>query len=172
MSRQAGDISKCLIIIRGPTGIGKSAVSKALMKRLGINRTEPMNLDQIQIHLFEPDIKSWLEEKNAVAEMYFGDSHTTNPEEWLNRFRQKGFKVLSVVLEANLETCFERVKTRSQHTFRTLDEYKLHYDGFQYIQKNNLFNSKAKVKEVLINTEKRTVESIVEQILDELKKGN
>lgn len=171
MSEQ-DDTSKQLIIIRGPTGIGKSAVSKALMKRLEIDKNEPMNLDQIHADLFEPDIRSWLEKKNAVAEMYFGDSHTTNPEEWLNRFRQRGFKIISVVLEASLETCFERVKIREKHTFQTLDEYKSHYDGFQLIQRNNLFNSKAKVKEIIINTEKRTVESIVDQILDELKKDS
>lgn len=130
-----------------------------------------MNLDQIHEDKFEPDIESWLVEKNTVAEMYYGNSHTTNPEEWLNRFRQKGFKVLSVVLEASVKTCFDRVRKRTEYSFKTFDKYKLHYDCFQKIQQMNLFNSKARVREILLDTENRSVEDIADQILDELTNG-
>ncbi|MFL6469532.1 MAG: hypothetical protein ACJ71H_01640 [Nitrososphaeraceae archaeon] len=39
-----------------------------------------------------------LERENVIAELYDGGSHTTNPT-WINKFREKGYDILSVVLE-------------------------------------------------------------------------
>jgi predicted ABC-type ATPase len=97
-----------LIILRGPMGSGKTVVSQYLRGKLedsdtldlDVNANDPIeNLDKV------------LRKKNVVAELYYGNSHTTDPK-WIKEFQARGFTILSVVLKARLETHIKRLAKR------------------------------------------------------------
>jgi len=73
-----------LIILRGPPGVGKTTVSRHIIKRLGPNKTDILYLDKIEG--FDLNVQKALDSEYVIGELFFGDSHTTRPEQWLNKF--------------------------------------------------------------------------------------
>jgi len=90
---------RVLIILRGPPGSGKSEVATALKESAGRSNYELLDLDQIIENKFESNMVVALDKEFVVGEMHFGDGHTTEPEMWIRRFREKDYKMLSVVLK-------------------------------------------------------------------------
>jgi|GEM_PF-2708283 len=39
---------------------------------------------------------------------FSGNGHTTNPETWINRFKEKNYNIFSYILKASKETCLHR----------------------------------------------------------------
>ena len=60
-----------------------------------------------------------------MGELYDGGSHTTDPQ-WINKFKERGYDILSVILDTKIETCIYTVNVkRGERTYR-----KEHYDNF------------------------------------------
>lgn len=74
------------IILRGPPGIGKTKISEYLVLTFGKAKTHYFSLDQQEG--FEQNIQTALTKELVIGEMFFGDSHTTRPEQWLNKFSE------------------------------------------------------------------------------------
>ena len=72
------------IIIRGPTGVGKTTIANALIAKLGQGYL--LTLDEIRSDLFQAYLTCAMKYENIMGEMFFGNSHTTNPSEWLSYF--------------------------------------------------------------------------------------
>jgi shikimate kinase len=100
-----------LIIIRGSPGSGKTEIGKSLRNRLNLNQT--LQLDEIRPDNFEDNISTVLGHEYVVGEMHYGNHHTTEPSQWLDRFTRRDFKIISVVLQVRFETCVKKAVGRS-----------------------------------------------------------
>lgn len=79
------------IIIRGPTGVGKTTVANAIIAKWGEGYL--LSLDEIKSDLFQAYLTCAMKYENIVGEM-FGNSHTTNPSEWLSFFPDEKYEKL------------------------------------------------------------------------------
>lgn len=100
--------------------------------------------------------------------LFWGGTHTENPDSWIINFKNKNYSVTSVILDASLQTLIRRVEERG-HNYKPPDEMKRHFEEFNQIR--NIFASKAGVKETSINTEGKTSEWVTEEILSNLRKS-
>jgi thymidylate kinase len=150
-----------LIILRGPMGSGKSAIGRYLNEVL-----EDSILLDLDLNANGPvqDINNALGKKIVLAELYHGNSHTTDPK-WIKEFQNRGYVILSVILNASLETHVSRLAKRSDN--RNRDEIEYHYRKFHDELKFN-FSGRAEIEETLIDTGKREIQEIGEQILNYL----
>jgi shikimate kinase len=153
-----------LIILRGPMGSGKTVVAQYLRGELedsdtldlDVNANDPIeNLDKV------------LRKKNVVAELYYGNSHTTDPK-WIKEFQARGFTILSVVLKARLETHIERLAKRPNKRGRNDVEH--HYKKFHNELKPK-FRALAGIDEISIDTDEKEIKQIGDEILGYLNKG-
>ena len=62
------------IIIRGPTGVGKTTFANALIAKLGQGYL--LTLDEIRSDLFQAYLTCAMEYENIVGEMFFGFART------------------------------------------------------------------------------------------------
>jgi len=154
---------RVLIILRGPPGSGKSEVAKALKESAGKSNYELLDLDQIIENKFESNMVVALDKEFVVGEMHFGDGHTTEPEMWIRRFREKDYKMLSVVLKVCFDTCVKRAICREEHPLTPTDainQFNLFYQKYQ-----NIFVHKPKVKEICVNNENNNPSEVAKEVL-------
>jgi thymidylate kinase len=101
--------------------------------------------------------------------MYSGNSHTLNPEEWLTQFRERDYVLLSFVLQAPIEQCFNRVRQRKENAIVDHVEYQSLYDWFSKVQELGIFSEKAKVQEITIDARQEPKE-IADEIMECIRK--
>ncbi|HJT47044.1 MAG TPA: hypothetical protein VJ729_02590 [Nitrososphaeraceae archaeon] len=142
-----------LIILRGPAGAGKTTVSKCLIETLGSDKTFSLDLDITldKENEFSDNLNKALGYENVVGMMFWGLEHTQAPQQWIDRFKDKGYVILSVILHANLETLVQRVKNRG-YDYKDAVEMRRHFNNFEKIK--SVFANKARVEEVIINHRK------------------
>ena len=102
-----------------------------------------LNLDEVIQDKFNENISRALKHDIIIGEMHYGDSHTTEPRQWIEKFDKK-YKILSVVLIVGFEECVKRAVSRKEHSLQPLDainQYFLFYAKYQ-----NTFKSKAQNK--------------------------
>jgi broad-specificity NMP kinase len=159
--------TKLLIILRGPTGVGKTKISNILRIRLGIEKTFLLNLDQVNPLEFNQSLQEAVKHDNVIGEMYYGNSHTTTPQEWLSHFNN--YRKISIVLSASKETCYKRLNLPDRE-WKISDFSCCHklWKKFEDIQKSNIFASNAGIKEVTIDAEEMP-NQIVDEIMNLLK---
>jgi hypothetical protein len=58
---------------------------------------------------FDLNVQKALGSEYVIGELFFGDSRTTRPEEWLNKFAN--YIKISIILHASFDTCYERAGT-------------------------------------------------------------
>lgn len=101
--------------------------------------------------------------------MFYGNSHTTDPMGWISKFREHEYKILSVILHASKETCFERCRNDNNTGRDPINKQKelvnRYYDDFYQRERTNPFAQAAGVEEIVVNTEHRTLNAIAEEIL-------
>jgi hypothetical protein len=92
-------------------------ISEKLKERLDEikhrNPTYLLKLDEINTDRFENSLHEALKKKYnyIVDELNCRDSHTTHPiGTWLQRFKDKDYQIVSIVLEASKETRLQRCK--------------------------------------------------------------
>lgn len=160
-----------LIILRGPAGSGKDTIGKCLVDKLGgycqaclldLDITGPLE------EQFIKELKKSLSYEHVVGMLFWGGTHTENPDSWIINFKNKNYTAISVILSASLQTLTRRVEERG-HNYKPRDEMKRHFEEFNQIR--NIFASKAGVREISINTEGKTPELVTEEILSNLQKS-
>lgn len=144
-------------------GSGKSEVSKYLRRRL--EDSEKLDLDVNANGPIE-SLDRALRKKNVVGELYDGNSHTTDPK-WIKEFQRGGFTILSVILNASLETHITRLAKRPDK--RSRDEIEYHYKRFHNDLKHD-FCIRAGIEEISIDTDDKGVNQISDEISNHLKK--
>ncbi|MGC2575240.1 MAG: hypothetical protein WA364_27355 [Candidatus Nitrosopolaris sp.] len=151
-----------LIIIRGPPGSGKTEVGNALKRRLKLEN-QTLQLDEIMPDVFDKNVSAVLDEEYIVGEMHYGNSHTTKPI-WLDKFTEKGFTIISAVLQIKFETCIIRAVGRPVKPldpFDAINQYFLFYSKYKQI-----FISYTGIKEICIECDNRSAEQIADEILN------
>lgn len=88
-------------------------------------------------------MKEALNHDFVVGEMYYGEKNTEDPEPWINQFKEKGYKILSVILLVNLDTCIERALCRQNDRRAPTNTINMFYHFYLKYQDN--FASKANV---------------------------
>jgi len=159
------------IILRGPPGSGKTYLANYMMSHLNIRREDSLlNLDEVRPYKFDENISRVLKHDIVIGEMHFGNSHTTEPRKWLEKF-EKRYKILSVVLIVGFEDCIKRAVGRDEYPLDTFDAINQYFQFYTKYQK--IFNSKAQVKEIQLNCEDKTLQQLQEEILNDpvLKDG-
>jgi shikimate kinase len=137
----------CLIILRGPTGSGKSAVGKYLRRKL----VESVELDlDLNANGEVVLLNEVLGKENVVAELNDGGSHTTDPT-WISKFKEKGYNILSVILNNTFETCAFRVLVIRKDNVSN-DKVKSDYDKFHEILKP-IFKVNAGILEISVDSD-------------------
>jgi tRNA uridine 5-carbamoylmethylation protein Kti12 len=124
---------RILLILRGPPGSGKSEVRKSLKTTLGMDN-ELLDLDQVIPEKFEDNLNQALKHDFVVGEMHYGNGHTTDPELWINRFKEKKYKILSIVLQVSLDTCVKRAICRQSAPLTPTDainQFSLFYQRYK-----------------------------------------
>ena len=99
--------------------------------------------------------------------MYDGGTHTSNPE-WVVKFKDAGYDIISVILDASVETHVSRVLHRpmnqnTEHTVR--GHYKIFHN-----QLRSIFSQRATVPEIAVSTEGKNPEGVGQEILDYINK--
>jgi ribose 1,5-bisphosphokinase PhnN len=74
------------------------------------------------------------------------DAHTENSDSWITNFKNRNYTILSVILNASLQTLIQRVNERCHH-HKSPEEMKQHFEKFNQIR--TVFASKAGVKDKL-----------------------
>jgi shikimate kinase len=148
-----------LIILRGLMGSGKSTMADYLSQIL-------QDSDRLDLDLNADGevyrLNEVLDRRNVIAEMYEGGSHTSNPE-WVTDFKERGYEILSVILDASAETHISRVLHRpknlnTEHTVR--EHYKIFHG-----QLRSIFSEKTGVHEIVVSIEGKSLEEIGREIL-------
>jgi len=97
-----------LIILRGPIGSGKSEVGQYLREKL--KGSAKLDFD-INANREVSSLDEVLGKEYVVGELYDGGSHTTDPQ-WINKFKERGYDILSVILDTKIETCIYTVNVK------------------------------------------------------------
>ena len=162
---------KRLIILRGPAGSGKTTVSMALRDKIGENDTYVLDLDVTHHdeHKFNRNLEDCLQHRNVIGEIFYGNSHTTNPTKWIVRFKDAGYNILSVILFCSKDICIDRCKndnTTGRHPVnKQKDRISKYYDEFYQRENQKPFHIVAGIKETRIETENKPQIEIAEDIL-------
>lgn len=106
MTETRVDQDRWLVIIRGVPAVGKSTVADALEKMLP-EPTVDLNLDD-QPPKF-PGFERAHNSRFVVGHLYSGSNRTASPKTWLDEFGRRGFHILSVVLDIDLERGWARL---------------------------------------------------------------
>jgi hypothetical protein len=155
---------KRLIILRGPMGSGKTKVGLYLLEAL-----EDSALLDLDLNANGPiqSIDESLGKKNVIGELFYGNSHTTDPQ-WIKAFQERDYKILSVILNTKLETCINRVLVKRKDN-RTSEEVKQYYDFFHNNLKS-IFKIRTGIEEISIDTDEKEPRQVGDEILGHFKK--
>ena len=150
---------KYLVILRGPQCSGKTKVSEKLKEKLDEikhkKQTYFLKLDEINTERFESSLSEALNKKYnyIVGELNYGDSHTTDPiRTWLQRFKDKEYQIVTIVLEARKEIRLQRCrKDPKRSPFDKIDEMFFNHDSerFDRLQRNGFFSKDLVSKKLL-----------------------
>ena len=90
----AVDSLKSLIILRGPAGSGKTTICNAMVEVLGAYHSNILDLDITgsQEYKFERNLRNCLSSEYVIGMMFYGNSHTTEPSKWIEKFQERGTK--------------------------------------------------------------------------------
>jgi|SRR6476659_4614862 len=157
-----------LIVLRGPTGVGKTTIGNALIAKLGGGYL--LKLDEIRPDLFQSYLSCSSKYDNIVGELFFGNSHTTNPSEWLHHFPADKYERLSVLLTASLEDCLSGIIKRKHpsHWTLSLDQIRTNYYDF-YTKYKSIFRCMIDFPEIEINNSRSSSPTdVVEMILNRI----
>jgi ribose 1,5-bisphosphokinase PhnN len=154
-----------LIILRGPAGSGKDTIGKSLVEKLGgDNQVRMLDLDitgPLEQQFLE-QVEESLQYKHVIGMLFWGGTHTENPDNWITKFKNRNYTIISVVLQASLQTLIQRVEKRG-YNYKPPEEMKKHFDEFNQIK--NIFADNAQVEEISIGTEGKNPEKVADEIL-------
>jgi len=178
---------KKLIILRGPSGVGKSTVAKILAKKLGKTIEKlaiiPIDLGIEKLIINRPKIFerkfSEIMQKNLVCLVnnFLSMEYTVIVEglfyktynklyslqELISIGKKQKAKVIVIELQSNFKTIEERIKLREK-------ENPKHDNKIEHARKRyNLFMRKLHLNAIKIDTEEKSPEKIVGEIISKIK---
>lgn len=172
-----------LLILRGSAGSGKSEVWEKLKNKIKEHKSIEscfLNLDEIDPEKFESNMKEALECECVIGEMFSGEDkkspgngHTTNPETWINRFKDKHYNIFSFILKASKETCHQRCVNDRNQERKPLNRDKKQnsddYDKFFNCPEFVNFATNANIDEEIVDTETTPIPEVVDIIYSKIK---
>lgn len=165
-----------LIILRGPAGSGKSEVCEGLKDRIKEHKSIDscfLNLDQTNPEIFKSNMKEALECKYVIGEMFSGNGHTTNPEPWINRFKNKKYDIFSFILKASIDTCLQRCrndkKKNRDKRYEERNQHEKDHNLFYKDPKFVNFDKNANTYETTIDTETQSIQEVCDIIYSTIK---
>jgi thymidylate kinase len=170
-----------LIILRGAKGSGKTEVSRKLKERLdekNKNRIYFLKLDQINNERFKKILDDALDKsyKYVIAELNCGESYCTySMSNWLERFKDKHYQIVSLVLVGRKEIRLQRCKNDPKHNpFDLIDEHFFNHDSeiFERLEREGVFRKKFGVPEIILNTEYKSPSQVTDEILSTIFNKN
>ena len=153
-----------LIILRGPAGSGKDTIGKILVEKLGgDNQACLLDLDITDERetQFIKKLQESFNYKHVIGMLFWGGKHTENPNSWIIEFKNRGYTIVSVILNASLQILIQRVKERC-YNHKSPEEMSQHFEKFNKIR--DIFASEAGVREVSIDTEGKNPNKVAEEI--------
>lgn len=174
---------KKLIIIRGPSGVGKSAVVKELLKNLdgsyayipvahttySLLVKEPLFASDDLIDLMQDNVdclaNNFLKKEYSVvtdAIFYHKTNNISRLKTLIDVGEKNNAKVIVFDLIASLDILIERAKKRSREK-DVKTNFELIKKKYAKFEKNRYENS------ITINTEKKTVKQIANEIRENIK---
>ena len=60
----------------------------------------------------------------VIGIMFYGNSHTEQPQRWISKLKDRDYRILSVVLHASMDTCYERCKNDNNSERHPIDKQK------------------------------------------------
>ena len=167
-----------LVLLRGPQCSGKTEISEKLKKRIDEikhkKQTFLLKLDEINAERLEYSLSEALSKKYnyVVGELNYGDSHTTDTmRTWLQRFKDKNYHIVSIVLEASREMRLHRCRNDpKRNPFDKIDEMFFNHDSetFERIQRYGVFQEKSGIREITLKTENKSPSQMADAILSNL----
>jgi shikimate kinase len=164
-----------LIILRGPAGSGKSTVCKYLRKELGTERTCSLDLDITGVNedKFNDNLRNCLTFEYVIGMMFYGNSHNEQPQQWITKFKDRNYRILSVVLHANMDLSYDRCKNDNNPERHPINKQKeqgnKYYHEFEQRQNENIFQEMACVEEIIVDSKNKTQTQVGDEILRYLK---
>ena len=143
----------------------------ALRERLGSERSCSLDLDitGINEHKFNSNLNDCLKFDYVIGMMFYGNSHTEQPQTWISKFKDVDYRILSVVLHATMDTCYERCKNDrnpNRHPInRQKNQCNKYYHQFELLQTKIIFRKRAEVEEITIDCEEKSQRQVSEEIL-------
>lgn len=144
------------------------------MQILGKKNSCKLDLDitDSQEDKFEKSLMKCLSSENVIGMMFYEYSHTTDPLKWITKFREKEYKILSVILYASRETCFNRCKSDNKsdndtgryHIDKEKDRIFKCHEEFYEREKVKPFAETAGILGITVNTENKTPNDIAKEI--------
>jgi len=160
-----------LIILRGPQCSGKTEVSRRLREALGEKQTYLLKLNEINTERFKKALNEALDKRYTyvIGELNCGDSHSTDPRAWLQRFKDKHYQIVSFVLVGGKQVRLQRCKDDPKRSpFDKIDESFFNHDSeiFERLEHDRIFYKKSGLREITLNTENKTPSQLANEILN------
>jgi nitrogenase molybdenum-iron protein alpha/beta subunit len=95
---------------------------------------------------------------------------TVSKAQWINKFKERGYYILSVILDTKIETCINRVNVKRGESY-SKDYVKGHYDNFHQMLRS-IFKIKAAISEISIDANDKQPYEIGDEILKHLGRVN
>lgn len=114
-------------------------------------------------------LESCLDYDYVIGMMFYGNSQTEHPHEWINKFKDREYNILSVILYASKDECFSRCRADPcpQHIPGNREEIQCnkYWDDFNGRENPKPFHKVARVQEKIIETEGKPYQQMGEEIL-------
>jgi hypothetical protein len=118
---------------------------------------------------FNDNLTNCLTFEYVIGMMFYGNSHTEQPKQWIAKFKDRNYRILSVVLHANMDLCYERCKNDNnpeRHAInRQKEQLNKYYYEFEQRQHMNIFQEMAGVEEIIVDSENKTQMQVGDEIL-------
>lgn len=149
MPETTGRSDHWFIIIRGVPGVGKSTIAELLLTMLPGSVVD-LNLDDKPPKF--PGFGTAFKSRFVVGHLYSGSDRTAYPKGWVDDFRRRGFLILSVVLDMDLEPGWQRIANdpaRKNNSYWSRENYERLYRRFYNEQKFVEFDKSAKIDDTI-----------------------
>jgi hypothetical protein len=97
----------------------------------------------------------------------YGDSHSTDPRTWLQRFKDKHYQIVSFVLVGGKQVRLQRCKDDPKRSpFDKIDESFFNHDSeiFERLEYDRIFYKKSGLHEITLNTENKSPSQLANEI--------
>jgi hypothetical protein len=118
---------------------------------------------------FNDNLRNCLMFEYVIGMMFYDNSHTEQPQQWIAKFKDRNYRILSVVLHANMDLCYGRCKNDNNPERHPINKQKdrcnEYYYEFEQRQNKNIFQERAHVEEIIVGSENKTQAQVGDEIL-------